>query len=86
MTGKPETGMILKAAVLAGALCLAGAAMFSGAVETKAAEGQQVTVLEGGRQYPAMAEGIDGQGRLLIRTEEGTACLGFGEVSLRLHG
>ena len=48
--------------------------------------GQQVTVLEGGRQYPAMAEGIDGQGRLLIRTEEGTACLGFGEVSLRLHG
>ena len=45
MTGKPETGMILKAAVLAGALCLAGAAMFSGAVETKAAEGQQVTVL-----------------------------------------
>ena len=45
MTGKPETGMILKAAVLAGALCLAGAAIFSGAVETKAAEGQQVTVL-----------------------------------------
>ena len=46
--------------------------------------GREVLVTEGGRQYPALAEGIDDQGRLVIRTVEGTARLGYGEVSLKL--
>ncbi len=46
--------------------------------------GRTVTVLEGGRQYPARAVGIDDMGRLLIETEQGTTCLNFGEVSLKL--
>ena len=48
--------------------------------------GRRVTVIEGGRQYPALAEDIDSQGRLVIRTEEGEACLNYGEVSLKLTG
>lgn len=46
--------------------------------------GREVLVLEGGRQYPALAEDIDDQGRLVIRTGEGTFRLGYGEVSLKL--
>ena len=48
--------------------------------------GREVTVIAGGREYPALATGIDGTGRLMIRTAEGDRCLGFGEVSLRLAG
>ena len=48
--------------------------------------GQTVTVIEGGRQYPARALDIDGQGRLVIETEAGKACLNYGEVSLKLAG
>lgn len=46
--------------------------------------GRTVTVLEGGRTYPARAVGIDDMGRLLIETGQGSACLNFGEVSLKL--
>ena len=46
--------------------------------------GRTVTVLEGGRQYPARALDIDGQGRLVIETETGRNCLNCGEVSLKL--
>lgn len=46
--------------------------------------GRTVTVLEGGKQYPAKALDIDGQGRLVIETEEGKACLNYGEVSLKI--
>ena len=46
--------------------------------------GRTVTVIEGGRQYPAKALDIDGQGRLVIETEKGKACLNYGEVSLRI--
>ena len=47
--------------------------------------GREIMVLDGGKQYPAYAEDIDDQGRLVIRTGEGTACLGYGEVSLKLR-
>ena len=47
--------------------------------------GREVLVLEGGRQYPAYAEDIDSQGRLVIRTEAGISRLGYGEVSLKLR-
>ena len=46
--------------------------------------GRDVLVIEGRRQYRAYAEAIDDQGRLVIRTGEGTAALGYGEVSLKL--
>ena len=47
--------------------------------------GREVLVTEGGRQYVARALDIDGQGRLIIWTEEeGERSLGFGEVSLKL--
>ena len=46
--------------------------------------GRTVTVIEGGRQYPARALDIDDQGRLVIETEAGRNCLNFGEVSLRM--
>ncbi len=46
--------------------------------------GREVTVIEGGRKYPAKAVDIDGQGRLVIETEEGRTCLNYGEVSLKL--
>ena len=46
--------------------------------------GREVTVIEGGRKYPAKAVDIDGQGRLVIKTEEGRTCLNYGEVSLKL--
>ena len=48
--------------------------------------GRTVTVIEGGKQYPAKALDIDSQGRLVIETEEGRTCLNFGEVSLKLAG
>ena len=47
--------------------------------------GRTVTVIEGGRQYPARAVDIDGQGRLVIETGEGRTCLNYGEVSLKLN-
>ena len=46
--------------------------------------GREVTVIEGGKKYPARAVDIDGQGRLVIETEEGRTCLNYGEVSLKL--
>ena len=46
--------------------------------------GRTVTVIEGGKQYPARALDIDSQGRLIIGTEKGETCLNYGEVSLRL--
>lgn len=46
--------------------------------------GRKVLVLEGGRQYPAVAEDIDERGRLVIRTGEGITRLGYGEVSLKI--
>lgn len=48
--------------------------------------GRTVTVMEGGRKYPARALDIDSQGRLVIETEAGKACLNYGEVSLKLTG
>ena len=47
--------------------------------------GRDVLVIQGGSQYPARALDIDGQGRLVVRTETGTETLGFGEVSLKLE-
>ena len=46
--------------------------------------GRTVTVIESGRSYPARALDIDGQGRLVIETGEGRACLNSGEVSLKI--
>ena len=46
--------------------------------------GRDVLVIEGGRQYPAHALDIDGQGKLVIRTADGISALGFGEISLKL--
>ena len=46
--------------------------------------GRTVTVIEGGRTYPARALDIDGEGRLLIETGEGRFCLSYGEVSLKI--
>lgn len=46
--------------------------------------GRTVTVIEGGRKYPARALDIDGRGRLVIETEAGRAGLNYGEVSLKL--
>ena len=46
--------------------------------------GRRITVIEGGKQYPAKALDIDSQGRLIIETEEGRTCLNCGEVSLKL--
>ena len=46
--------------------------------------GREVTVIEGGKKYPAKALDIDGQGRLIVETEEGRTCLNYGEVSLKL--
>lgn len=46
--------------------------------------GRRITVIEGGKQYPAKALDIDSQGRLIIETEEGRTCLNYGEVSLKL--
>ena len=46
--------------------------------------GRTVTVIEGGKTYPARALDIDGQGRLMIETESGRSCLNCGEVSLKL--
>lgn len=48
--------------------------------------GRTVTVIEGGKQYPARAQDIDDQGRLVIETADGKACLNYGEVSLKLAG
>lgn len=48
--------------------------------------GREVTVIEGGRQYPARALDIDDQGRLIIETETGKTSLNYGEVSLKLAG
>ena len=46
--------------------------------------GREVTVIEGGKKYPAKALDIDDRGRLIIETEEGKTCLDYGEVSLKL--
>ena len=46
--------------------------------------GRDVTVIEGGRTYPAHALDIDDQGRLIIETADGKACLNYGEVSLKI--
>jgi BirA family biotin operon repressor/biotin-[acetyl-CoA-carboxylase] ligase len=46
--------------------------------------GRTVTVIEGGKTYPARALDIDGQGRLVIETGTGRTCLNYGEVSLKL--
>ena len=46
--------------------------------------GRDVLVIRGGEQYPAKALDIDGQGRLIVRTAQGTEALGSGEVSLKL--
>ncbi len=48
--------------------------------------GRTVTVIGGGRQYPAKAVDIDSRGRLVVETEEGRTCLDSGEVSLKLPG
>lgn len=48
--------------------------------------GREVTVTEGNRSYPARAVGIDGEGRLMIETSDGSAVLNYGEVSLKLSG
>ena len=46
--------------------------------------GQQVLVIDGARQYPALATAIDDQGRLVVRIADGTvSALGCGEVSLK---
>lgn len=48
--------------------------------------GRPVMVIDGKRQYPALATAIDDQGRLVVRTADGTvSVLGCGEVSLRLE-
>ena len=46
--------------------------------------GRDILVIQNGRQVPARALDIDGQGRLIVRTEEGIEILGFGEVSLKI--
>ena len=46
--------------------------------------GRSVTVIEGGKTYPARAMDIDSQGRLVIETGTGRSCLNYGEVSLKL--
>ena len=48
--------------------------------------GRTVTVIAGGKQYPARAVEIDDRGRLVVETEEGRICLDSGEVSLKLAG
>ena len=48
--------------------------------------GRRITVIEGGKTYPAEALDIDSRGRLIIRTAEGRAALNYGEVSLKLDG
>ena len=48
--------------------------------------GREVTVIEGGKQYPARVLDIDEEGRLVIETGEGKTRLHYGEVSLRLPG
>ena len=48
--------------------------------------GREITVIEGGKSWPARALDIDGQGRLVIETGEGRTCLNYGEVSLKLAG
>lgn len=47
--------------------------------------GQEITVIDGEKEYPAFAEDIDDQGRLVIRTAEGITRLGYGEVSLKIQ-
>ncbi len=46
--------------------------------------GHPVTVWRGSERFPAVAEGIDHQARLLVRTAEGLVTLDSGEVSVRL--
>ncbi len=46
--------------------------------------GRDVTVIEGGRTYPARALDLDEQGHLVIQSAEGITHLGYGEVSLKL--
>ena len=46
--------------------------------------GRTVTVIRGNERFPARAVDIDGEGRLIVETEEGRTCLNSGEVSLKL--
>lgn len=46
--------------------------------------GKTVTVLRGEESFPAVAEAIDDQGQLVVRTADGPLTLTSGEVSLRL--
>ena len=46
--------------------------------------GRDVTVIRGSERFVARALDIDDQGRLVIRTREGVARLGSGEISLKL--
>jgi len=90
-----ETGTVPDRCRLAAEICNELEALY-GSLETGAfleesrrrsnVIGRDVLVIAGGRQYPAHALDIDGQGRLVVRTEKGTETLGFGEVSLRMDG
>lgn len=46
--------------------------------------GRTVTVIDGGRHYPARVLDIDHLGRLVIETADGRTCLNCGEVSLKM--
>ncbi len=46
--------------------------------------GKEVTVWRGAEHFPAVAEAIDEQGQLVVRTADGLVTLPSGEVSLRL--
>ena len=46
--------------------------------------GREITVIAGGKEYPAKALDIDEEGRLIVETAEGQKRLESGEVSLRL--
>ena len=46
--------------------------------------GREVRVLEPGNEYTACAQGINSEGELLVRTDEGEEkCIYAGEVSVR---
>lgn len=45
--------------------------------------GREITVITAGKQFPARAVDIDGEGRLIVETGEGRTALNSGEVSLK---
>jgi len=47
--------------------------------------GRDVTVVRGGERFDAHVMDIDGQGRLVVRAEQGILRIGAGEVSLKLR-